>query len=354
MTTTSGFFTLFAPPASAATPPNTETATHHHTRVPVASAPPPEAHQSPAGVPVPVSSAPTLNDLLDAYTRDCFPKLTPETQYQNLQLYRRFRSEMGHMPLTALTPAYLQAWCHRLVQTYAPGTVRRRLYALSAMLTVAVRYYDWLSVNPMFKVIYPTNAPGRVRFLSEEELPRLLAACRRSANRHLHLVVLLAITTGGRKNELLRLRWGAVDLERGLLTFHQTKNKERRIVPVRGQALDVLRRHGWCPRPDAWVFPRADGLKPVLIDEAWQYARRRAKIPDMRFHDLRHTAASYMAMSGATLRDIAEILGHKSLKQTMAYAHLTLGHTAGVVERMVDQRQLGSSQEESEHVNTKR
>ena|SRR2546426_6237006 len=212
--------------------------------------------------------APTVADLLDAYERDCFSALAPGTQYQNTHLYRRFRAEMGPMRLSELTPAYLQAWCHRLRATCAPGTVRRRLYALSALLTVAVRYYDWLPANPMFKVIYPAQAPGRVRFLSDEELPRLLTACRGSQNRHLYGVVLLAITTGARKNEILFLRWGAVDLERGLLTFRLTKNKERRVVPVRGQVLEVLRWPGWHPRPDAWVFPRADGLKPILIDDA--------------------------------------------------------------------------------------
>jgi integrase len=285
-------------------------------------------------------------DLLDAYERDCFPKLAPGTQYQNRQLYRRFRHEMGHLPLAELTPAYLQAWCHRLLMEYAPSTVRRRLFALSAMLTVAVRYYDWLQTNPMFKVIYPSEGPGRMRFLSDEELPRLLAACRRSANPHLHLVVVLAITTGARKNELLFLRWRDVDLERGLLLFAQTKNKERRVVPARGEALTLLRRRYGAPRADAWVFPRADGLKPVLIEDAWRTARRRARITNLHFHDLRHTAASYLAMSGASLRDIAEILGHKSLKQTMAYAHLTTEHTGKVIEHMLEQRQLGNDQKE--------
>src|SRR5262249_13390281 len=83
-----------------------------------------------------------------------------------------------------------------------------------------------------------------------------------------------------------------------------------------------------------WVFPRADGHKPVLIDYAWRRACARAGLVDFHFHDLRHTSASYLAMSGASIRDIAEILGHTRLKQTMKYIHLMEPHTRGVLERM--------------------
>jgi site-specific recombinase XerD len=85
------------------------------------------------------------------------------------------------------------------------------------------------------------------------------------------------------------------------------------------------------------VFARADGLKPREIECAWNTARRVADITDFRFHDLRHTYASYLAMSGASLRDIAELLGHKKINQTLLYSHLLPPHTCGVVERMVQQ-----------------
>jgi integrase len=287
-----------------------------------------------------IEPMPTVTDLLDAYERDCFPRLAPRTQYQMRYLYVRWRREMGHMPLTEVTPAFLQAWCRQLRECYAVSTVRRYLAALSAPLTVAVRYYKWLPEHPMRDVILPGEMPGRTRYLTDAERAALLEACGRSQNLHLSLVVLLALTTGARKNELMFLRWGDVDLERRQLRFLQTKNKEQRSVPVTGQALEGLlqRRNG---QPLAmWVFPRADGLKPVLIEQAWQVARRRARLVDFRFHDLRHSAASYLAMSGATLRDIAEILGHRSIKQTMRYSHLCESHTRVVVERMAERYDL--------------
>ena len=185
---------------------------------------------------------------------------------------------------------------------------------------------------------------GRVRFLDDEERHRLLKACQVSHNPHLFTLVLLALTTGARRNEMLQLRWDAVDLERGLLQLTQTKNKERRAVPVRGEALDLLRRQHHEHPQEAWVFARWDAQGPTHFEQAWQTAKRRAELVNFHFHDLRHTAASYLAMSGATLHEIATILGHKTLKMTMRYAHLTTGHTGAIIERMVKHK-LGTQEE---------
>jgi integrase len=93
--------------------------------------------------------------------------------------------------------------------------------------------------------------------------------------------------------------------------------------------------------PEAWVFP-GDGDRGRATtsdfpgEQAWQTALRRAGITNFRFHDLRHTAASYLAMSGTRLEDIAEVLGHKSLAMTLRYRHVTLPHTRGAVERMAN------------------
>ena len=82
------------------------------------------------------------------------------------------------------------------------------------------------------------------------------------------------------------------------------------------------------------VFPDPTGTRPADIRAAWQDAVRRAGIENFRFHDLRHSAASYLAMNGASLLEIAEVLGHKTLAMVKRYAHLSEAHTRGVVERM--------------------
>src|SRR5262249_42891209 len=125
------------------------------------------------------------------------------------------------------------------------------------------------------------------------------------------------------------------NLKRGTLTFQETKNGERRTVPLTGYALDRLKQHGQVCPPDAHaVFPIYTSTKRRRISDAWGHAIKRAGITDCHFHDLRHSFASYLAMNGATLAEIAEALGHKTLAMVKRYAHLTEGHTRSVVERM--------------------
>ena len=125
-----------------------------------------------------------------------------------------------------------------------------------------------------------------------------------------------------------------MDLKRGTVPFHHTKNGERRALQLTGHALALMRQHAQVRRLDtALVFP-STSTKRRRIRDAWEYAIERANIADFRFHDLRHTFASYLAMNGASLLEIAEALGHKSLAMVKRYAHLTEAHTRGVVERM--------------------
>src|SRR5262249_2823728 len=152
---------------------------------------------------------------------------------------------------------------------------------------------------------------------------------------YLHAIVVLALATGARRGELQGLRWPDVDLKRGTLTFHETKNGERRAVPLTGPALTLMHQHAKVRRLDTMlVFPDGTGKRALGIREAFEGAVKRANIADFRFHDLRHSFASYLAMNGASLLEIAEVLGHKTLAMVKRYAHLTEAHTRNVVERM--------------------
>ncbi|MEE8291856.1 MAG: site-specific integrase, partial [Candidatus Tectomicrobia bacterium] len=217
----------------------------------------------------------------------------------------------------------------------APATVNGYLAALSHALTVAAVEWQWLDASPMRRVRRLREPHGRVRFLSEEERARLLHACRVSQNRWLYPVVVLALATGARKREMLHLTWADVDPHRARITLHDTKNHARRVLPLAGHALDTIRMLAKVRRLDtSLLFPRADGRHPLDIRYAWAQVLREAGITDFRFHDLRHSAASYLAMSGASLVEMAEILGHKTLQMVQRYAHLSEAHTASVVARM--------------------
>ena len=134
---------------------------------------------------------------------------------------------------------------------------------------------------------------------------------------------------------MLTLRWSDVDLQRRMLTFQQTKNGETRSVPLTGNGLAVLTQHAKVRRlSTSLVFPDRTGTRPLGIRGAFDNAVERAGIVDFHFHDLRHSFASYLAMNGASLLEIAEVLGHKTLAMVKRYAHLSEAHTRGVVERM--------------------
>ncbi len=133
----------------------------------------------------------------------------------------------------------------------------------------------------------------------------------------------------------MNLTWNDVDLRRGLVVVHQTKNNERRSLPLAGHALEVLKKMSKVRRINtSLLFPGREPRKPVDLRTPWEAALKKAEIEDFRFHDLRHSAASYLAMNGASLAEIAEVLGHKTLQMVKRYAHLSEQHTAGVVARM--------------------
>jgi integrase len=209
--------------------------------------------------------------------------------------------------------------------------------ALSHVLTIASTELGWIPFNPMRGVKKLREAKERVRFLSDDERERLLTACRESRNRYLYPIVVLALSTAMRKEEIRQIRWKDVDLKRGTIVLHQTKNRERRSVPLAGKALKLLEElYGEQTAGAQFVFPGKSPSSPVDFRTAWDRALRHAGIQDFRFHDLRHSAASYLAMNGATLRELADILGHRSLEMVRRYSHLTEQHTAAIVASMND------------------
>ena len=219
----------------------------------------------------------------------------------------------------------------------APATVNRYLAALSHVLSVARKEWRWITRSPMADVRKAREPRGRLRYLSREELARLRQVCHESPHPALELVVLLALTTGMRKGEILHLRWRDLDLEHGHITVQQTKNGERRTVPLIAQTWEMLQLR--MPDPvqltsATFVFAGQKADRPICVVHAWKNAVRQAKIEDFRFHDLRHTAASYLAMAGSTSLEIAEVLGHKTLQMVKPYSHLSTEHTRRSLERL--------------------
>lgn len=214
---------------------------------------------------------------------------------------------------------------YRKREGVSDATVRRDLTCLSAMLSAAMRW-DWIDANPV-KGMDKRNlkeSEARVRFLTLEEFNKLIAAAPNLA----HLIQ-FAVETGMRSEEQFGLTWGQVDLPRREVRLTGTKNGTSRTVPLSDKALQIIQslpRHIKLP----YVFwYRPQGSKDVdtakrytSLQRPWKQALKAAGIEDFKWHDLRHTFASWAVQRGADMYKLQVVLGHKSPQMTQRYAHL--------------------------------
>lgn len=204
-------------------------------------------------------------------------------------------------------------------------TVRHAHMCLSAVLDFATKDLHWLAENPARLTRRAAAAPPRIRWLKPEQRDALLTACRESMNPDLPLVVLIALSSGARQAEIMNLKWSQVDWKQRVawLTPESTKTAEPRAVPLVTEVITALKKR---TRPLHIDLVFASSIKrdqPRNIRQAWDVARKRAGLPDFRFHDLRHSAATELLRAGVDSRVVAAVLGHKSLSMMKRYAHVT-------------------------------
>ena len=283
----------------------------------------------------------TFADLADRYLKEVLPKkVRGKDQRHFAQRLGWWKEQIGDQYITDIDAAEIAACRDRLEGTLnrygkplSGATINRYLAALGATFRHASKEWHWLESSPVSNVARRAESKARTRFLSNEERKALLAACKGSPNPDLYPATLLALTTGMRKGEILSLRWPQIDMQRRMVQLVDTKNADSRTVPLPQVAVDVLKpRNKVRQLDDDRVFTH-----PTSFDQAWRNALTATAITDYRFHDNRHSAASFMAMHGATLTELAHILGHKTLAMVSRYAHLTEQHQQAVVDRMAEQ-----------------
>lgn len=286
----------------------------------------------------------TLGELTDRFINQILPRY-PKRQKKQAALLTWWKNRLGHLVLADLTPSVIaEARDSLLSETTkrkklrSPSTVNRFLAALSKALTVAVQEWGWLDDSPMRKVAKPVEAPSRERYLSTEEKDRLLATCKDSPNKNLYPLVCLAILTAMRFSELINLKWEDLDFkDRRTITLSETKNGDRRVIPLTDAVAGVFKLCPSCSeRASGPIFKsvRKNNQSGVItVRSAFQRALKAADIQGFRWHDLRHTAASFLAMNGATQGELMAILGHRSPHMTRRYAHYSQKHLAGLMER---------------------
>ncbi len=257
-------------------------------------------------------------------------------------------AKLGKIELGLITTQRLeQLQTDMLAKGLAAATVNRKFDILNNMFTKAVDW-DMADESILKRARRVKDLPmhnRRLRYLSREECQTLI----NTSDPHLTPIIITALNTGMRKGEILGLTWDNVDLKHGFILLDKTKNGERREIPInsglRATLQDITRR-----LDVPYVFYAPSTGKPYgNIRKSFASALLRAKIHDFKFHDLRHTFASQLVMTGVDITTVSKLLGHKSLTMTLRYAHLSPAHNVEAVRKLdmfytpkAQQKQSGS------------
>jgi integrase len=287
----------------------------------------------------------TLKDAIAKYLEYSSLDNAPRFTQQRKKQLAWWEAKMGHLFLANIKAAEINKFKRELMTTMGgrggasptvlkPATVNSYIAALSVVLSHATKELHWLPFNPAQAVKKLELNNARDRHLSKSERKKLLTACQKG-HPLLYPLVLLAISTGLRKGELLALTWKDIDLDREALRVMKSKNGDKRSVPLVGKALELVKEiFVKRPQNSEFVFARTDGQAAMELKKHWDKAVKEAKIDNFRFHDLRHTSATYLLESGATQLEVSAILGHRDIQMVKRYAHLADNHATKVVERM--------------------
>jgi integrase len=242
-------------------------------------------------------------------------------------------AEFGAIALADLSAFRIERWKLARRKGVAASTVNRDLNALKSMLAKAVEW-KMLDATPARDVRGFKVNDERVRYLEPDELARLLATARQDvAASWLVPAITLAVHTGLRQGELLRLRWTECSSALQLATVPLTKNTDKKHVPLNADAQAAL---ATLPRSGATVlaWPWGEPLSRTTLYAAFVRSCEAAGITDFRWHDLRHCFASHLIMAGVDIHTTGELLGHRDPKSTRRYAHLSPAHKATAVAKL--------------------
>lgn len=238
--------------------------------------------------------------------------------------------------LNEITPLLIEKYrAKRLKAGMRKSSTNREIALLKKMFNLAI---DWqyAKENPALKVkLFSEKDNLKERVLTKEEERRLLAECAD----HLRLIVITALNTGMRRNEILNLTWNCVDFELRIIQVVKTKSGKNREIPVNNNLLSVLeelRKH----KKGEYVFSNPKTKKPFkTIRHSFENGCRRANIRNLRFHDLRHTFACRMIQKGCDIETLRDLLGHHSISVTERYIHTNLDQKRGAVERIAEKKE---------------
>jgi len=242
---------------------------------------------------------------------------------------KRLKAHFAGKYLYEITPLTVEKFKIERAKEVSPATTNRTLTCLKSMFNRAITWGKFRGENPVNKVKFFIENNTRLRYLEKEEIVKLLKNC----GGHLKPIVVIALNTGMRRGEILNLKWQDIDFRRGIIYLLRTKNNERREVPMNEavkMALIKVRKH---PN-SAYAFCSRGGKPFYNVRKSFFTALKKSGIINFHFHDLRHTFASHLVMSGVDLNTVRELMGHKSLDMTLRYAHLSPDHKKRAVDAL--------------------
>jgi integrase len=209
-------------------------------------------------------------------------------------------------------------------KNHKAGSTNRVIILCRYVFNCAIRWeVAGATKNPTSNIdLYPENNKIE-RYLTDDESKRLFVELENSPNKQLKFIVAVLLLTGARKREVLDAKWSDFDLQNRVWTIRFNKSGRARHIPISDGLITIL---GQLPRfKDCdWLLPNPKTKQPyVQLFTAWNTARQKAGLPDVRIHDLRHSFASYLVNSGRSLYEVQKILGHTEITTTQRYAHLS-------------------------------
>jgi len=236
----------------------------------------------------------------------------------------RLNAVFGSQRLNQITRQQIQAFHTALKNDgLSESTCNHYVKLLKQAFNLAI---DWelLETNPATRIpLFREEA--RENYLSETELEQFLIVLRNDENRMICNVVYFLLSTGARLNEALSATWSQIDRRHRVwrIPASNSKSKKVRSVPLNDSAIDVLNQVGTEGSFDYLFINRQTGEHYTTISKVYDRLRRKAGLPHLRIHDLRHQYASFLVNSGRTLYEVQQILGHSDPSVTQRYAHLS-------------------------------
>lgn len=265
--------------------------------------------------------------LLKRYAQATASKRNAPRERHMLALLDR---EFGALSLAQLTRARVAEFRDkREAEGRAPSTIRNDLHLLSAMFQMAIRDWGYDVENPVRRIRMPVVKNARDRRLRQGEEKRLIHAAQ---TLQLRTIIVVAIESAMRLGEMINLTWKDVDLGGRTIVLRDTKNGDTRVVPLTKRAVGALAAlRAQMGTETQRVFNH--WKRPDSFSKGWHALLRRAKVEDLRFHDLRHEATSRMTEHGLSPVEVAAITGHRTMQMLKRYSHFSPQHLIRLLDK---------------------